>query len=106
MSKQYIDLLGVDFTEWMTTPEQIKLFERMCELQEFCKRPLPECYKQVVESLNIESQIKGLPKRASLFDHEALKTIIRKVEARGYQLVVELVSEDNEAEVRFTEEVL
>ncbi len=43
---------------------------------------------------------------ASLFDHEALKTIIRKVEERGYQLVVELVSEDNEAEVRFTEEVL
>ena len=43
---------------------------------------------------------------ASLFDHEALKTIIRKVEERGYQLVVEVVSEDNEAEVRFTEEVL
>lgn len=43
---------------------------------------------------------------ASLFDHEALKTIIKKVEERGYQLIIELVSEDNEAEVKFTEEVL
>jgi DNA repair ATPase RecN len=43
---------------------------------------------------------------ASLFDHDALKTIIRKVEERGFQLVVELVSEDNEAEVKFTEEMM
>jgi len=66
MSKQYIDLLGGDFTEWMTSPEQIALFERMCELQEFCKRPVPECYKELCEALNIEAQIKGLPKRATI----------------------------------------
>jgi hypothetical protein len=66
MSKKYIDLIGTDFTEWMTSPEQIALFERMCELQEFCKRPVPECYKEVVEVLNLEAQIKGLPKRASI----------------------------------------
>lgn len=43
---------------------------------------------------------------ASLFDKEALKVIIKKAEARGYQVIAELVSEDNEAEVKFTEEVL
>lgn len=66
MNNQYIDLIGTDFTQWMTSPEQIKLFERMCELQEFCKRPLPECYKELAEALNIEAQIKGLPKRATI----------------------------------------
>ena len=65
MDKTYIDLIGTDFTQWMTSPEQIALFEKMCELQEFCKRPVPECYKQLIEALNLEAQIKGLPKRAS-----------------------------------------
>lgn len=43
---------------------------------------------------------------ASLFDKEALKTIIRKVEERGFQLVIEIVSEDSEVDVKFTEDVL
>jgi hypothetical protein len=43
---------------------------------------------------------------ASLFDHEALKTIIKKIEERGYQLVIELVAENDEVEVKFTEEVV
>ena len=62
--KKYIDLLGEDFTEWMTTPEQIELFERMCAAQARTKRPVNECYLDVVESLNLEAQIKGRPKRA------------------------------------------
>lgn len=62
--KKYIDLIGDDYTEWMTSPEQKALFRRLIELQEFCKRPVPECYRELVESLNIANQIKGLPKRA------------------------------------------
>jgi hypothetical protein len=64
MNKQYIDLMGTDFTEWMTSPEQIALFEKMCELEALCKRPINECYREVVEVLNLEAQIKGRPKKA------------------------------------------
>lgn len=62
--KKYIDRLGEDSTEWMTSPEQIELFERMCAAQDRCHRPVKECYMDVAESLNLEAQIKGKPKRA------------------------------------------
>ena len=62
--KKYIDSLGEDFTEWMTSPEQISLFERIINLQKTFHKPIKECYKEVAESLNLEAQIKGLPKRA------------------------------------------
>ncbi len=39
----------------------------------------------------------------SLFDKESLSALIKKVEDRGYQLIVELVTEDEELEVKFTE---
>lgn len=62
--RKYIDLLGEDFTEWMTSPEQIALFDKMIELQSKLNKPVIECYHELVESLNLEAQIKGLPKRA------------------------------------------
>lgn len=39
----------------------------------------------------------------SLFDKEALENLIKKVEKRGYQLIVELVTESEELEIKFTE---
>ena len=61
---KYIDLLGEDYSEWMTSPEQIELFERMVAAQSRTKRPLKECYQDVVDALNLAAQIKGKPKRA------------------------------------------
>lgn len=42
----------------------------------------------------------------SLFDKEALAAIIDKIENRGYQAIIELVSENDEVEVKFTEKEL
>lgn len=42
----------------------------------------------------------------SLFDKENLKIIVDKIEAKGYQAIVEVVSEDESLEVKFTEEQL
>jgi predicted hydrocarbon binding protein len=39
----------------------------------------------------------------SLFDKEHLKSVIHKIEERGYQAIVELVSEDNDVVIKFTE---
>lgn len=61
--KRYIDLLDEDYTEWMTSPEQIELFERMVAAQARCKRPVKECYLDVAEAVNLGQQIKGLPKK-------------------------------------------
>lgn len=40
---------------------------------------------------------------ASLFDREALKVIVDKIENKGYQVVAEIVGESEEIEVKFTE---
>jgi hypothetical protein len=61
---KYVDATGEDFTEWMTSQEQIDLFERMVAAQERSKRPLKECYLDVIEAVNLDAQIKGKPKRA------------------------------------------
>lgn len=42
----------------------------------------------------------------SLFDKEHLKSIVNKIESKGYQAIIELVNESAEVEVVFTEEVL
>ena len=63
-TKKYIDLLGKDFTEYMTSPEQIELFNKMCEAEERTKRPIKESYMDVIEVLNLEAKIMGKPKRA------------------------------------------
>jgi dihydrodipicolinate synthase/N-acetylneuraminate lyase len=39
----------------------------------------------------------------SLMDHEALKTIVKKIENNGFQAIIECVSESEDVEVRFTE---
>ena len=64
LNKKYIDNLGTDFTEYITTPEKELLFNKMCELELKCKRPIKECYREIVEVLNLEAEIKGKPKRA------------------------------------------
>jgi len=43
---------------------------------------------------------------ASLFDREHLKSIIDKIESRGYMVVAEVVAESDDVEVHFTEEEL
>jgi hypothetical protein len=43
---------------------------------------------------------------ASLFDKEHLKSVVDKIESRGYMAVCEIVSEDDNVEVLFTEEEL
>lgn len=40
----------------------------------------------------------------SLLDSEALAALIRKVEERGYQLIAEIVTDENEVDIKFTEE--
>ena len=62
----YISPTGKDYSEWMTSAEQIKLFNRLCEHELKCKRPLKECVVDVVEALNLDAQIQGKPKRASI----------------------------------------
>lgn len=42
----------------------------------------------------------------SLFDKEGLAALIKKVEDKGYQLIVELVSESDELEIKFTEKTV
>lgn len=39
----------------------------------------------------------------SLFDKENLKVIVDKIESKGYQAVIEVVAENDDVEVRFTE---
>lgn len=39
----------------------------------------------------------------SLFDHDSLKVIVEKIEEKGYQAIIEVVSDDEEVDVKFTE---
>lgn len=39
----------------------------------------------------------------SLLDHDGLKTIVEKIEEKGYQAIIEVVSDDEEVDVKFTE---
>ena len=65
--KKYVDLLGEDFTEWMTSPEQIELFNQMVEAQKKTVGvPFKDCYREVADALNIEAQIKGRPPRVRI----------------------------------------
>ena len=63
-NKKYIDSLGVDFTDYIKTDENIKDFEKLCECQDNSHKPLKECVQHVVEAINLSAKLKGQPKRA------------------------------------------
>jgi len=57
--KQYVSYLGYDFTQYVNTDEDVKLFNKICELEKLTQRPMKECISEVVEVLNLSDKLKG-----------------------------------------------
>lgn len=62
--QKFISPLGYDYTQYITSDEQEKLFHRLCIAELNSKKPLAECYRDVVEALNLDAELRGRPKRA------------------------------------------
>ena len=58
--KKYICLIGVDYTEFIKTEKDVKLFEELIGAQEkTIGVPVKNCYKDVVMALQIGRQLEG-----------------------------------------------
>ena len=62
---EYISPSGFNYTEFIITDEDKKDFEKLCEVEPKCNRPLSECFRDVAEAINLHRKIicgnKGLP---------------------------------------------
>jgi len=50
-----------DFVDFIKTDEDLKLFNRMKELEPELSKPIKECYEAVVEISNIRRKLRGEP---------------------------------------------
>lgn len=59
-AKKYVSYLGYDFTQYVKTEEDVKKFEKLCELEKKCKGvSLKDCVHEVAEVLNLSAELKG-----------------------------------------------
>jgi hypothetical protein len=58
--KKYVSYLGYDFTQYVKTDEDVKKFEKVCELEKKCENvALRDCVHDVAEVLNLSAELKG-----------------------------------------------
>lgn len=63
---------GEDFVDCIKTPEDMKLFERLRELEPELSKPASQCYKAVLEVVKIVDKLQGLPERKIIFQNTPL----------------------------------
>lgn len=62
--KRYVSFLGYDYTDYVKTDEDVKLFNRLCECEEKSKGvALRDCVHYVAEALNLDSQLRSLKRK-------------------------------------------
>jgi Uma2 family endonuclease len=54
---------GEDFIDFIKTEEDMKLFQRLRELEPELHKPADQCIDIVIEVVNITDKLKGLPPR-------------------------------------------
>lgn len=62
--KQFISPTGFDYTEYIETEENLKDFEKICELEESVRNvPFKECTHRVAEAINLDRKLRsrGVP---------------------------------------------
>ena len=57
--KRFVSPVGTDYTEYVTNEAQEELFNKLCEHESRCFRPIKECIVDVVAALNLGRQLKG-----------------------------------------------
>ncbi len=58
--KKYVSYLGYDYTQYVKTEEDVKKFEKLCELEKKTKGVLlRNCVNEVAEVLNLDRELKG-----------------------------------------------
>ena len=60
----FITFDGEDYIDYIKTPEDLKKFERMKEIEKTeLHKPSKECLNAVIEYDNLANDLKGLPRR-------------------------------------------
>ncbi len=65
--KKYIAPTGHDFTQYVNTEEDFKIFEKMCEHEEKTRDvPVADCIEDVVAALNLGRDLMGVSARVNV----------------------------------------
>ena len=63
---------GFDYTDYITGPEELKLFNRLKELEPELYKPVKECIHQVIEFVQTEDKLMKKEPRKFIFQQPDL----------------------------------
>lgn len=65
--KKYVSYLGYDYTQYVKTEDDVKKFEKLCELEKKTKGvKLNLCVNEVAEVLNLDRELRGRKRNVSV----------------------------------------
>lgn len=74
LNKDYIAPTGHDYTKWVNTEEDAKIFEEMCEHEEKTRGVLAkDCIEHIVAALNLGRDLQGIKARVNYIGKQDVK---------------------------------